>query len=106
MGLVNDLLKKMPPRRQRKAKRGILRAVTMMNIPICYEYTLQIVLLLSVTRSNRHIIEDTESHAPVRGGMVSGRSDNAESPGSLRTHYMVNSIAKGFLCFLCPSGAR
>src|SRR5688572_33177917 len=55
-----------------------LRAVAVVNIPVHDEHAVQLVTALRITRRDRDISEQAESHGTIGEGMMSRRSHGAE----------------------------
>ncbi len=54
---------------------AVLRPVPMMDVPVQNNDLFQPVFLLQITRSDRDVVEQTETKCDVTLGMMAGRSD-------------------------------
>ena len=55
-----------------------LRPVSVVNVPIGYKDSLQVVVFLCISGGDCDVVEDAESHAGVGCGMMPRRADRAE----------------------------
>ena len=70
----------------------ILGAVTVVDIPVNDQHTIQAVTVDGDLGGQGDVIEQAESHAAVGQGMVAGRTYQAECPGLVTVDHLCNCI--------------
>src|SRR5581483_8810206 len=70
----------------------LLRAVAVVNVPVGNENPFGAMPALGVSRGNRDVVEDAESHATPRSGVVTGRAHDAERVARMSFHHGVDRI--------------
>lgn len=59
-------------------KKGVLRAVPVVDVPVHHQDLSEAVLPLQVFGGDSHVVEQAESHGAAGFGMVTGRPDRGE----------------------------
>ena len=76
----------------------ILRAVTMMDVPIHDENLFHAVLMFQIRRANRHGIKQTKTHRSIWQSMMAGRTHQGKTAGAFLCRNTIEQRKKTSRC--------
>src|SRR5262249_45164585 len=75
--------------------KNTLCTIAMMYIPIDNRHVLNLgVVPLSVTGCHRNVIEETKTHRPLSGRVMTRRTNRYKGIVDLATHYQINCLTR------------